>query len=126
MSKNSTRSRGIGIVQFVVALVILLVAGYVIFQLLYPVDAFQSLEGAMEEGIKISVRTSDDHHTEMMEEIRRIIDRHSIPLDPADIRIVHDPERRVLSVYAEYGVHVEFPGYTHYYHFEPYTEAEAH
>jgi hypothetical protein len=101
MSKNSTRSRGIGIVQFVVALVILLVAGYVIFQLLYPVYAFQRLEGTMEEWIKITVQSGDDHHTEMMEKVGWIVDRHKIPLDPADIRIEHDPERRVLSVYVE-------------------------
>ena len=51
--------------------------------------------------------------------------RHNIPLDPADIRIEHDPERRVLSVSAEYDVYVELPGYTHYYRFEPYAEVEG-
>jgi hypothetical protein len=125
MRKDTRSIGGVSNVLSAVSLLIILVVGYVTFQLLYPVYAFQSLKGAMEEGIKITVQSSDDHHTEMLEEIRRIIDRHNIPLDPVEIRIEHDPERRVLSVSAEYDVYVEFPGYTHYYHFEPYAEAEA-
>jgi len=125
MRKDKKSTGGVGNLQLAVSLLIIIVVGYVTFQLLYPVYAFQSLEGTMEEGIKISVRKGDDHHTEMMEKIRRIIDRHNIPLDPADIRIEHDPERGVLSVSAQYHVYVELPGYTHHYYFEPYAEAEG-
>ena len=125
MRKEKRSTGGVGSVQLAASLLIILVVGYVAYRLLYPVYAFQSLEGAMEEGIKTSVREGDHHHTEMMEKIRRIIDRHDIPLDLADIRIERDPERRVLSVSAEYHVYVELPGYTHHYHFEPYAEAEG-
>ena len=125
MRKDTKSTGGVGNLQLALSLLIIIVVGYVTFQLLYPVYAFQSLEGTMEEGIKISVRKGDDHHTEMLETIGRIIDRYNIPLDPADIRIEHDPERRVLSVSAQYDVYVELPRYTHHYHFEPYAEAEG-
>jgi hypothetical protein len=61
----------------------------------------------------------------MLLEIRWIIDRYKIPLDPENIKVEYDTERRVLSLYAEYDVYVEFPGYVHHYHFEPYAEAEG-
>ena len=123
MTKDTTR--GIGNLQFVVSLLIIAVVGYVLLQLLYPFYAFQSLEGTMEEWVRIAVHRSDRDDTELLEKVRWMIDRHKIPLDPEDIKIEYDSERRVLSVYAEYDVYVEFPGYTHHYYFEPYAEAEA-
>jgi hypothetical protein len=123
MKKDTTR--GIGNFQFVVSLLIVAVVGYVLFQLLYPFYAFKSLEGTMEEWVKVSVHRSDRDVTEMLEKIRWLVDRYKIPLDPNAIQVEYDPERRTLSVHAEYDVYVEFPGYTHHYHFEPYAEADA-
>ncbi len=116
---------GIGNFQFVASLSIIGLVGYVLFQFLYPFYAFKSLEGTMEEWVRVSVHRSDRDTTEMLEKIRWLIGRYKIPLDPDEIRIEYDREQRALSVYAEYDVYVEFPGYTHHYHFKPYAEAEA-
>ena len=117
--------RGAGNLPFAASLLIVAVIGYLLFQLLYPFYAFRSLVGTMEESLRISGNRSDGDHTEILEEVRWVIDRYNIPLDPNEIQIDYDPERKVLSAYAEYDVYVDLPGYTHHYHFEPYAEAEA-
>ena len=42
-----------------------------------------------------------------------------------DLSLSAEERQEVLTVYAEYDVYVEFPGYTHYYHFEPYIQVTA-
>jgi hypothetical protein len=124
MKKDTRTTIGIGNVQFIASLLVIALVAYVLFQLLYPYYAYQRLESTMEEGAEIAVQRSDRDDTEMMDKIRWLIDRYKIPLDPDDIRVEYDRERKVLSVSAEYDVYVEFPGYTHHYHFQPYAEAK--
>lgn len=111
--------------QFIGSLLVIAVVAYVLFQLLYPYYAYQRLESVMEEWVRVSVHRSDRDTTEMLERLRWLVDRYKIPLDPDDIRIEYDRERKVLSVCAEYDVYVELPGYTHHYRFKPYAEAQG-
>ena len=125
MTRQVDTKKGLGNVQFLASLMVIALVGYVLFQLSYPFYAFQRLEDTMQEWARINVHRSRVDDNEMLLEVRWIIDRYKIPLDPEAIKVEYDQERRVLAVYAEYDVYVEFPGYTHHYHFEPYAEAEG-
>ena len=125
MMRYVRTSRGIGTVQFLVSVLVIALVSFVIFRLLYPYYAYQRVEGVMQEWVKVAVHRSNRDPTEMIEKIRWLVDRYKIPLNPDDIKIEYDPETGVLSVYTEYDVYVEIPGYTQHYHFRPYAEAEG-
>lgn len=80
----------------------------------------------MEQWAKITLyRGGGRNYADLTEQMRWTIERHKIPLDVKDVEIVYDPEEKMLSVYAEYDVYVEFPGYVHHYFFQPYAEVYA-
>jgi hypothetical protein len=100
---------------------------YVGFKLFYPYYAYMSLERTMKHWARIALLGGDTEYSQMKEKMNWTIDRHNIPLDTDDIQINYYAEEKeeVLTVYAEYDVYVELPGYTHYYHFEPYAQVTA-
>lgn len=116
------RTTGSGNLQFVVIALILLVAAYAGIKMGKPYYAYRSLERTMEQWAKIALYRGDRNYSDLIEKVKWTIDRHKIPLKIEDVEIEYDPEEKVLSVYAEYHVYVEFPGYEHHYFFQPYAE----
>ncbi len=126
LHRNSKKTTGSGNLQFLVTAVVLVVACYVGIQMGKPYYAYRSLERTMEEWAKITLyRGGGRNYADLTEKMRWTIARHEIPLDVKDVEIVYDPEEKMLSVYAEYDVYVEFPGYVHHYFFQPYAEVYA-
>lgn len=125
LPRDSKKTTGSGNLQFLVTAVILVVACYVGIRIGMPYYAYRSLERTMEQWAKISLYRGGRNYSDLREKMRWTIDRHKIPLDIKDVEIVHDPEEKMLSVYAEYDVYVEFPGYVHHYFFQPYAEVYA-
>ncbi len=123
--RRSRRSAGGGNLQFLVILVLLVAGCYVGIRLAKPYYAYRSLERTMEQWAKITLYKGGRNYNDLMEKIQWTIDRHKIPLDIQDVEITHDPEEKMLSVYAEYDVYVTFPGYEHHYFFQPYAEVYA-
>jgi len=125
LRRNPKKTTGSGNLQFLVIAVSLMVAGYVGISMGTPYYAYRSLERTMEQWAKITLFRGGRHYSDLIEKIKWTIDRHKIPLDIKDVEIVYDPEEKMLSVYAEYDVYVEFPGYEHHYFFQPYAEVFA-
>jgi hypothetical protein len=123
--KDSKKTTGSGNLQFLVMAVILVVAGYVGIQMGKPYYAYRSLQSTMRQWAKITLFRGGRNYSDLIEKMKWTIDRHKIPLDVKDVEIVYDPEEKMLSVYAEYNVDVEFPGYVHHYFFQPYAEVYA-
>ena len=125
LHRDSKKTTGAGNLQFLVTAVILMIACYVGIQMFKPYYAYRSLERTMKQWAKITLFRGGRNYADMNEKIRWTIDRHKIPLDVKDVEIIYDPEEKMLSVYAEYDVYVEFPGYVHHYFFQPYAEVYA-
>lgn len=125
LHRDSKKTTGGGNLQFLVTAVILMIACYVGIRMGKPYYAYRSLERTMEQWAKITLYRGDRQYTDLKDKIRWTIERHNIPLDVEDVEIVYDPEEKMLSVYAEYDVYVEFPGYVHHYFFQPYAEVYA-
>ena len=125
LHRNSKKTTGSGNLQFLLGAVLLMVACYVGISMFKPYYAYWSLERTMEQWAKITLYKGGRDYSDLNEKIRWMIDRHKIPLDIKDVEIVYDPEEKMLSVYAEYDVYVEFPGYVHHYFFQPYAEVYA-
>ena len=122
---NSKKTTGSGNLQFLLGAVLLMVACYAGISMFKPYYGYRSLERTMEQWAKITLYRGGRNYSDLNEKIRWMIDRHKIPLDIKDVEIVYDPEEKMLSVYAEYDVYVEFPGYVHHYFFQPYAEVYA-
>lgn len=125
LHRDSKKTAGSGNLQFLVTAVILVVACYVGISLGKPYYAYRSLERTMEQWAKITLYRGGRNHSDLKDKIKWVIERHKIPLDITDVEIIYDPEEKMLSVYAEYHVYVEFPGYVHHYFFQPYAEVYA-
>ena len=125
LCKDSKKTTGSGNLQFLVIAVILMVACYVGIQMGKPYYAYRSLQSTMEQWAKITLFRGGRNYSDLIEKMKWTIDRHKIPLDVKDVEIIYDPEEKMLSVYAEYSVDVEFPGYVHHYFFQPYAEVYA-
>lgn len=125
MIKHARSTKGNGNLQFLAYLLIFGLVCYGGFKMLYPYYAYKSIERTMQHWANVAIHRGDKDLTEMREKIKWMIDRHKIPLDPDEVEVEYSPEEKLLTVYAEYDVYVEFPGYTHHYHFEPYAEAVA-
>lgn len=125
LHRNSKKTTGSGNLQFLLGAVLLMVACYVGISMFKPYYAYRSLERTMEQWAKITLFRGGRNYSDLNEKIKWMIDRHKIPLDIKDVEIVYDPEEKMLSVYAEYDVYVEFPGYVHHYFFQPYAEVYA-
>lgn len=117
--------RGDGKLQFVLILLILVALSYVGVKMGQPYYAYRSLERTMEQWAKITLYKGDKNYADLMEKIKWTIDQHDIPLAIEDVQIEYDPDEKVLSVYAEYDVYVELPGYEHHYFFQPHAEVQA-
>lgn len=120
--RDSGGTKGSGNLHFLLFAAILLVGGYVGIKLGKPYHAYRSLERTMEQWARITLYKGDKNYSDLINKIQWTIDRHKIPLDIKDVEIVYDPEEKVLSVYAQYDVYVEFPGYEHRFRFQPYAE----
>lgn len=123
--RNLRKTAGGGNLQFIVIMVILVLASYAGIKIGMPYFAYRSLERTMEEWAKITLYRGNRDYSDLMEKIRWTIDRHKIPLNIEDVEIIYDPEEKMMSVYAEYHVFVKFPGYEHHYFFQPYAEVYA-
>lgn len=122
---NSKKTTGSGNMQFLLIVVFLAAACYVGFKMGMPYYAYRSLERTMKQWAKITLYRGGRDYSDLKDKIRWTIDRHKIPLDLNDFEIEYDPEEKMLSVYAEYDVYVQFPGYVHHYYFQPYAEVYA-
>ena len=125
LHRNSNKTTGSGNLQFLLGAVLLMIACYAGISMFKPYYAYRSLERTMEQWAKITFYRGGRNYSDLNEKIRWMIDRHKIPLDMKDVEIEYDPEEKMLSVYAEYDVYVEFPGYVHHYFFQPYAEVYA-
>ena len=123
--RNSKKTTGSGNLQFLLTAVILVAACYVGIRMGMPYYAYRSLERTMNQWAKITLYRGGRNYADLKEKMRWTIDRHKIPLDMEDVEILYDPDEKMLSVYAEYDVYVEFPGYVHHYFFQPYAEVYA-
>ena len=120
--RDSKKTAGSGNLQFLLTAVFLVVAFYVGIRMGKPYYAYRSLERTMEQWAKITLYRGDRNYSDLKAKIRWTIDRHKIPLDINLVEIVYDPREKMLGVYAEYDVYVQFPGYEHHYFFQPYAE----
>jgi hypothetical protein len=104
-------------------LLLLLVAAcvYAGFKLFKPYYGYRDLQGTMEYWARIALHRGDSNYSEMKDKLAWVIEEHDIPLEVNEIRINYDRERKSLTVSTEYDVFVEFPGYEHHLHFEPYV-----
>jgi hypothetical protein len=125
MLRRNIRRAGGGNLQFLMTIGILVIACYVGIKMGRPYFAYRSLQNTMEQWAEITLQRGDRNYGDLMEKIRWTIDRHNIPLDIQDVKIVYEPDEKMLGVYAEYDVYVEFPGYEHHYFFQPYAEVYA-
>jgi hypothetical protein len=123
--RHPKKAAGSGNLQFLLIAAILLIACYVGFRLGQPYLANKSLEHTMKQWAKITLYRGGRNYSDLIDKIQWTIDRHNIPLDVKDVEIKYDPEEKMLSVYAEYDVYVEFPGYEYHYFFQPYVEVYA-
>ena len=123
MNHKALRSvRGNGKVQFIVIALILVALCFVGIKMGMPYYAYRSLERTMKQWAKITLYRGGRNHSDLIEKMRWVIDRHNIPLAIEDVEIEFDPEEKMLTVYAEYDVYVTLPGYEHHYFFQPYAE----
>jgi hypothetical protein len=125
LRRNHAKNSGRGNLQFLLLAAILLAGCYVGIKMGKPYLAYRSLERTMEQWAKITLYKGGRNYSDLTAKIQWTIDRHKIPLDIEDVEILYDPEEKMLSVYAEYDVYVEFPGYEHHYFFQPYAEVYA-
>lgn len=125
IAKDDESTKGIGNLQFIVILLLLAVACYVGFKMGEPYYAYRSLQSTMKQWAKITLYRGDNNYSDLYDKMKWTIERHNIPLSIEDVEVVFDREEKTLSVYAEYDVYVELPGYEHHYFFQPYAEAHA-
>jgi hypothetical protein len=123
--RNTKKSTGSGNLPFILIALILVLVLYAGIRMGKPYYAYRSLERTMEQWAKITLYRGGGNYSDLIEKMRWTIDRHKIPLKVEDIEIEYDPEEKMISVYAEYDVYVEFPGYEHHYFFQPYAEVYA-
>lgn len=125
MPRHPKKVAGSGNLQFLVVAAILLIACYVGIRLGAPYYAYRSLQRTMNQWAKITLYRGGLDYSDLIEKLKWTIDRYDIPLDVKDVDIKYDPEEKMLSVYAEYDVYVEFPGYEYHYFFQPYAKVYA-
>ena len=123
--KNAKGTRGSGNLQFIVVLILLVAACYAGYEMGKPYFAYRSLERTMQQWAKITLYRGGNDYSDLYDKVKWTISRHNIPLTIEDVEVVFDKEEKILTVYAEYDVYVELPGYVHHYFFQPYAEIHA-
>ena len=112
-------SRGIGTFSSVLMFVIILAAIYGVIKLATPFHAYKDLEGTMQYWAESTLYQGTTDYTELLKNVMEKVDWHDIPLEKSDIQIEYNEGEKTLRVYAEYDVYVDFPGYSHAFHFSP-------
>ena len=112
-------TRGLGTFSSILTFVIILAAIYAGIKMAIPFHAYKDLEGTMQYWAEITLYQGNTNYLELLQNVMEKVAWHNIPLDKSDIKIEYDKEEQTLSVSAEYDVYVEFPGYSHHFHFTP-------
>jgi len=112
-------SRGIGSFSSILIFSIILAAIYGVIKLATPFYAYKDLEGTMQYWAESTLYQGSTSYHELKKHVMEKADWHDIPLEKSDIQIEYNEAEKTLRVYAEYDVYVEFPGYSHYFHFSP-------
>jgi len=125
MDRRPLGGNGAGGIGFLLTLLLLGAGLYAGIKLAMPYYAYRDLQTAMRYRARISLYSGDRDFLELRRVIREKIDKHEIPLREDQVRIEFDPDKRTLAVSANYEVEVEFPGYTHRFHFSPFARVES-
>jgi hypothetical protein len=110
-----------GSAKSILLLLLVVICIYAAIKLAKPYYGYKDLEGTMEYWAKIALHQGDANYSELKDKMAWVIEEHDIPLDIHEIQITYGPHPKSLTVSAEYDVFVEFPGYEHHFHFEPYA-----
>ena len=125
MRKLSDINNQTGSAKTLLLLLLVVMCIYAGIKLIKPYYGYKDLQGTMEYWTKITLYRGDANYSEFRDKMAWIIEEHDIPLDIDEIQITYDRDEKSLTVSAEYDVIVEFPGYEHIFHFEPYAYATA-
>ena len=119
MFTSFRNSRGAGNFSSILIFGLILAAIYGVIKLATPYYAYKDLEGTMQYWAETTLYQGGSSYHELMQHVMEKVDWHEIPLEKSDIHIEYNEADKSLRVYAEYGVYVDFPGYSHYFHFSP-------
>lgn len=110
--------RGEGQAGCIAGLLVLLAVGFFSYKVIPPkLKAAEMRQYIIDEGKSAGLRKGD---ADIRKRIMSKAEELEIPLDPKDLDIARF--RGKIRITAEYTIPVEFPGYTHEWHFSHRTE----